>query len=51
MLTCSEEILRTPDNEKFVSHANEMLQVGVRSTIQRHGYRSTYDSDMEFLTP
>lgn len=51
MLTCSGEMLRTPDNEKFVSHVHEMLQVGVRPTIQKHGYRSTYDGDMEHLTP
>ena len=27
-----------------------MVQAGVRPTLERHGYRCTYDRDKEFLT-
>ncbi|KAH7020360.1 hypothetical protein EDB80DRAFT_221322 [Ilyonectria destructans] len=51
-LTCLGGLqgLTTPDIKEFADHINEMLQVGVRSTLNKHGYRCTYDRDKEFLT-
>ncbi|KAJ3548068.1 hypothetical protein NM208_g1191 [Fusarium decemcellulare] len=50
VLSCTEGLLWTPDNENFIRHVNEMFHVGVRSTLDRHGYRCTYERDREFLT-
>ncbi|KAH7121988.1 hypothetical protein B0J13DRAFT_155132 [Dactylonectria estremocensis] len=51
-LTCDDGLqgIITPDMKEFASHIDEMLQVGVRSTLSRHGYGCTFDRDKEFLT-
>lgn len=49
-LTCAGELQATEDIRGFSDHVKEMLQVGVRSTLDKHGYRCTYDRDMAFLT-
>jgi hypothetical protein len=49
-LTCTDPCLPTPDIQRFAEHVNEMLRDGVRSTLDRHGYRCSYDWDQRFLT-
>ncbi|TGJ85694.1 hypothetical protein E0Z10_g3042 [Xylaria hypoxylon] len=49
-LTCDGGIEIFEDNREFSEHINEMLQVGVRPTLEKHGYRCTHDRDQEFLT-
>ncbi|KAK3378681.1 hypothetical protein B0T24DRAFT_646562 [Lasiosphaeria ovina] len=49
-LTCEggmQEV--TPDNEQFIGHVQEMVRSGVRATLDRHGYRCTFDRDKQFL--
>ncbi|KAK4233833.1 hypothetical protein C8A03DRAFT_47709 [Achaetomium macrosporum] len=49
--TCSgDPFALTSDIKKFAEHVDEMYRVGVRSTLDRHGYRCSYDRDKEFLT-
>jgi len=40
----------TTDNQEFMQHIEEMLQVGVRSVLEKQGYRCSYDRDKQFLT-
>ncbi|KAI0118322.1 hypothetical protein GGR51DRAFT_499059 [Nemania sp. FL0031] len=40
----------TEDNREFGEHVVEMLKEGVRPTLEKYGYRCTYDRDQEFLT-
>lgn len=40
----------TADIREFIDHVKEMVQVGVRPTLESHGYKCTYDGDKEFLT-
>ena len=49
-LTCDGDLPPMEDIRIFADHVKEMLQVGVRSTLDKHGYRCTYDRDREFLT-
>lgn len=49
-LTAEGPWLITTDNKEFMHHIKEMLQVGVRSVLEKHGYRCSYDRDKEFLT-
>jgi hypothetical protein len=51
-LTCDEgfQTTETEDIRGFTDHVKEMLQVGVRPTLDKYGYRCTYDRDMKFLT-
>ncbi|KAK7923477.1 hypothetical protein PG985_007548 [Apiospora marii] len=39
----------TPDLKPFAEHVREMVRVGVRPTLERHGYRCTYENDRDFL--
>jgi hypothetical protein len=49
-LTAEGDWPTTPDIEEFVGHIKEMLQAGVRSTLEKHGYKCSYDRDKEFIT-
>ncbi|KAI0531760.1 hypothetical protein GGR58DRAFT_518250 [Xylaria digitata] len=49
-LTCDGRLETTEDIREFAEHIEEMLQVGVRPTLEKYGYRCTYDRDEEFLT-
>ncbi|KAJ2988327.1 hypothetical protein NUW58_g4037 [Xylaria curta] len=49
-LTCIGEMEATEDIKEFANHLKEMVHFGVRSTLDRHGYRCTYGPDKEFLT-
>ncbi|KAK2053225.1 hypothetical protein LY76DRAFT_650007 [Colletotrichum caudatum] len=49
-LTAEGDFLITPDNKEFMDHIKEMLQFGVRPTLEKHGYRRSYERDEEFLT-
>ncbi|KAK2041675.1 hypothetical protein LZ31DRAFT_586326 [Colletotrichum somersetense] len=49
-LTADGDWLITPDNKEFMDHIKEMLQFGVRPTLEKHGYRCSYERDKEFLT-
>ncbi|KAH8686470.1 hypothetical protein BGZ61DRAFT_454517 [Ilyonectria robusta] len=49
-LTSTGEFQVTTDIKEFADHVKEMLQGGVRSTLNKHGYTCTYDRDKEFLT-
>lgn len=49
-LTADGETGTTPDNEEFKAHIKEMVDVGVRPTLDKHGYSCSYDGDKEFLT-
>lgn len=40
----------TEDSRDFVAHVKEMMEVGVSATLDKHGYRCTYDRDKAFLT-
>ncbi|KAK7989909.1 hypothetical protein PG989_010224 [Apiospora arundinis] len=48
-LTAVDRLPETPDLKTFAEHVREMVRVGVRPTLERHGYRCTYDSDRDFL--
>ncbi|KAK8095692.1 hypothetical protein PG999_013714 [Apiospora kogelbergensis] len=48
-LTATNRLAVTPDIKGFAEHVREMLHVGVRPTLERHGYRCTYDGDRDFL--
>ncbi|VUC34988.1 unnamed protein product [Clonostachys rosea] len=48
-LTCDLGIDPYPDIKEYLEHVKEMLKNGVRTTLEKHGYRSTYESDKEFL--
>ncbi|KAK8875015.1 hypothetical protein PGQ11_005529 [Apiospora arundinis] len=48
-LTAVDRLPETPDLKTFAEHVREMVWVGVRPTLERHGYRCTYDSDRDFL--
>ncbi len=50
ILTSEDKFRATPDIREFADHVDEMVQAGVRPTLERHGYRCTYDRDKEFLT-
>ena len=49
-LTAENEWKPTEDVREFKEHVKEMLRVGVRSTLDRHGYRCTNPRDKEFIT-
>ncbi|KAK2028976.1 hypothetical protein LX32DRAFT_639490 [Colletotrichum zoysiae] len=49
-LTADGDWLITPDNKEFMDHIKEMLHFGVRPTLEKHGYRCSYERDKEFLT-
>jgi len=49
-LTAEGDWPTTPDIEEFIGHIKEMLQAGVRSTLEKHGYKCSYDRDKDFLT-
>ncbi|KAI1124867.1 hypothetical protein F5Y10DRAFT_248445 [Nemania abortiva] len=49
-LTHDGGISVTEDSRQFGEHIVEMLEVGVRPTLEKHGYRCSYDRDQEFLT-
>ncbi len=49
-LTCDGGIESTEDNREFREHIMEMLHAGVRPTLEKYGYKCTYDRDQEFLT-
>jgi hypothetical protein len=38
------------DIKPFKEHIAEMLRVGVRPTLEQHGYRCSYDRDRKYLT-
>ncbi|KAK8087855.1 hypothetical protein PG997_002816 [Apiospora hydei] len=48
-LTSVGDLPETPDYKPFIEHVREMEQAGVRPTLERHGYRCTYDGDRDFL--
>ncbi|KAH8648233.1 hypothetical protein BGZ61DRAFT_285159, partial [Ilyonectria robusta] len=49
-LSYTDALCHSPDIKKFADHINEMVQVGVRPTLIRNGYRCSYDRDKEYLT-
>lgn len=49
-LTCDTALEETEDIKEFADHIQEMLRVGVRPTLARHGYRCSYARDRDFLT-
>lgn len=49
-LTSTGGFHATSDIMVFLNHVDEMLQVGVRATLDKHGYKCTYDRDKEYLT-
>ncbi|KAI1119186.1 hypothetical protein F5Y14DRAFT_396827 [Nemania sp. NC0429] len=49
-LTCEGELAPTADIAIYREHIREMVQVGVQPTLERHGYRCTFERDKEFLT-
>ncbi|RYC60378.1 hypothetical protein CHU98_g5831 [Xylaria longipes] len=48
-LTCDGGVEETADIKRFKTHIQEMVRFGVRSTLDKHGYKCTYDRDREFL--
>ncbi|KAI0443611.1 hypothetical protein F4803DRAFT_514748 [Xylaria telfairii] len=48
-LTSDGDTLITPDNKEFKAHIQEMMDVGVRPTIDKYGYSCSYDRDKEYL--
>lgn len=48
-LTCEGGIEVTEDNKQFVDHVNEMREVGVRATLNKHGYKCKEERDKKFL--
>jgi hypothetical protein len=48
-LTCDAGITLTDDNKEFVNHIQEMDQLGVRCTLDKHGYRCSDQRDREFI--
>ncbi|KAK7941347.1 uncharacterized protein PG986_013734 [Apiospora aurea] len=48
-LTSVGVLPETPDYQPFIEHVREMERVSVRPTLERHGYRCTYDGDRDFL--
>ena len=49
-LTCDQDLVSTDDNEQYVTHNREMLQLGVRPVLWKHHYRCTNHLDQAFLT-
>ncbi|KAI0490447.1 hypothetical protein F4859DRAFT_458046 [Xylaria cf. heliscus] len=49
-LTCDGELEATPDTKEFKAHVKEMVRIGVRPTLDKHGYSCSYDRDKEYLT-
>lgn len=49
-LTCDDDLAPTSDIAEYKEHIEEMIEVGVQPTLNRHGYRCTFDRDKEFLT-
>jgi len=51
VLTCDGGVasIKTPDVEPFLDHVDEMLKVGVQTTLEKHGYRCSYDGDRQYL--
>ncbi|KAH6653553.1 hypothetical protein BKA67DRAFT_537207 [Truncatella angustata] len=48
-LTSESELYVTEDLKEFTDHVKEMVQVGVRPTLERHQYKCTYEPDKDFL--
>ncbi|KAK8083838.1 hypothetical protein PG996_002619 [Apiospora saccharicola] len=48
-LTSVKHPEETPDLKPFAEHVREMVRAGVRPTLERHGYRCTYEGDKDFL--
>jgi hypothetical protein len=49
-LTCVGGIAMTSDIEPFLKHIDEMLETGVRATLEKHKYSCSYDRDRQYLT-
>jgi hypothetical protein len=52
VLTCenAEEHLATEDIKEFMDHVKEMREAGVGATLDKYGYKCTFDRDKEFIT-
>lgn len=50
MFTCVGPWGLTSDVHMFLSHVNEMKQIGVRPVLEKYGYRCTSSQDRAFLT-
>lgn len=53
VLTCenAHEHLATEDIKEFMHHVTEMREIGVRATLDKYGYKCTFDRDKECITP
>lgn len=49
-LTSTGDHQVTEDNKEFLEHVQEMLEIGVRATLSKYGYRCSFERDKELLT-
>lgn len=49
-LTCRGSSPETPDIELFYRHINEMIECGVKKTLEKHHYQCYEDRDRQYLT-
>lgn len=50
LLTSEGPFFGTEDIRAFIEHIQEMLEAGVRPTLEKYGYNCSYDRDKDFLT-
>ena len=51
ILTSMGSIPPTRDITSFLQHVDEMVHVGVQTTLDKYGYKSSYERDKEYLIP
>jgi hypothetical protein len=49
LLTSDGYLPMTPDLESFRRHVDEMVEMGVKATLEKHGYRCSFDRDKRYL--
>lgn len=50
ILTSEDEFFPFPDVKTFSNHVYEMVETGVRPTLEKYGYRCAYERDRKHLT-